>query len=317
LDVGQLAGKPRFARGFVTANSAAAAAAAAAVPAAAAAAVRRRAQQRLDWSVDGSAPRAVELLLQRASFGVPVTIPVPHLAQPAAAAMVASAGLAPLSPALLRPGLVGENGKPMPRPPAQLPAAEAASGALVAQLCAHFAPLLPRLRPVFLFYCRLQDAGNSGAMTHPNFLALLRDVDAVDDAVTFGAVQLQLALVAHSAARAHALRLAEFNARQAAVVPPGAGAARVAQLPPPPPLAGVLSEDDFFEALVRVSELVRRAVAPRRAARSRNARSVEASDGPSAGSARRRDAAGGAAAEAARIVIHSRGNARVDAHSVR
>ncbi|KAA0171918.1 hypothetical protein FNF27_06189 [Cafeteria roenbergensis] len=47
------------------------------------------------------------------------------------------------------------------------------------------------LRPVFLFYCRLDDAANAGTMSVRSLTRLLRDIGALDDAVHPGAVHLQ------------------------------------------------------------------------------------------------------------------------------
>jgi hypothetical protein len=55
------------------------------------------------------------------------------------------------------------------------------------QLVPGFADIVP----VFLFYCRIDEPGNHGFMDIKAFLRLLRDVGALDDAVTPGMVHLQ------------------------------------------------------------------------------------------------------------------------------
>jgi hypothetical protein len=252
IKVGQLAGKPSFKKGFVTANTASSAATSASrLPElnSTGEVFRNSGSGISQWSVIGDAPQRVHTQIQDSSFGIPVTIPVPNLAQRAAARMTASMGIAPISPNLLN----SDNSKPMPPPAFNRPEGELTSQALVSFLCSEFSPLIPAIRPVFNFYARLSDPGNSGAMTHPSFISLLRDIDAIDQKVTHGQVQLQIGLTHHSAIKAYKLR---SEMLQLQGVP-------VSTLPPPP-VAGLLSEDDFLEALVRVSELVRKSQPPQK-----------------------------------------------------
>ena len=195
---------------------------------------------------------------------------------------------------------------------------------VVDAVCAHFSPLLPRLKPIFLHYCRLGDAANPGYLAPARFLYLLRDIDALDARVTADAVAFQLSIIARDnaavgagGARAHgsgtasappppttpaatgpAPRLANYLVSALAGVACSMGLAS-ASLGPTSNAATAggnestalggggggasrasLSLDDFLEALVRVSELVRSA---QRAHRSSSAASTGGGGGGGGG----------------------------------
>jgi hypothetical protein len=127
---------------------------------------------------------------------------------------------------------------------------------VVDKLCAAFVHLIPKLKPIFLFYARISDPGNTGRMSYTNFYRLLRDVDALDDSVTTGQVHLQLSMIA----RDNAVVKAAGGSLDQNDVNNGSNTVRNSSVH-----AGIatsdqagLSLDDFFEALVRISELIRR-----------------------------------------------------------
>lgn len=176
----------------------------------------------------------------------------------------------------------------------------------VRHCCAGMAETLGQLRPVFLFYCRVDDPSNAGHLSARGFLRLLRDIGALDEAVHPGSAHLQFV----EAARAEAER--ELNGLgfdgQSRAIQNAGGSART----PSPMSRGMthlhmggaktmasavrrsatktarrrstvrasgagesLRLEGFLEALVRVSELVREAT--QGAFRSRGAGALDAS----------------------------------------
>lgn len=186
---GQLAGKRGFKRGFVIANSGGSGNA---TSRSSGVSTTRSAAAPASPS---TLPGHVTSTLRANTFGIPIAIPVPLLAQTAAAGVVASAGLSRMSLAPLdhihgTPGSsntarngtntssgvwagrrgkgrllsdrAGVQGKPLPRPPSKRPLGVMIDDRVLQALCDQFAPLLPKLKPIFLFYCRLGDPGNTG-----------------------------------------------------------------------------------------------------------------------------------------------------------
>jgi hypothetical protein len=100
--------------------------------------------------------------------------------------------------------------------------------AAVVDACAqHYAPLLPRLKPIFLLYARLQDPLNRGVLHPSNFVALLRDIDALDGRVTTELVDFELGVMARDKSVTHRSAVAVASAAA------GAAAAHHASAPPP------------------------------------------------------------------------------------
>lgn len=197
-------------------------------------------------------------------YGVPVGIPVPNIGKAAAAyarggLSLGAAGLAPpretlqnahstlplrarsLSPRGFRTG--GGASATALSPFVQLPA-QSIDGrdsstrisrpyfvdpAIVDACALHYAPLIPRLKPIFLLYARLQDPLNSGVLHPSNFVALLRDIDAIDGRVTTELVDFELSIMARDKSVIHRTAVAVASAAA------GSGALPHAHPSHPPP----------------------------------------------------------------------------------
>jgi hypothetical protein len=155
---------------------------------------------------------------------------------------------------------------------------------VVDKLCLQFAPYISKVKPIFLFYSRIGDPSNTGRMSYTNFFRLMRDIDAVDDSVSTGDIHLQLATIARDNAAAQiaketvpelmlsskdtdsrslkrtAAAASHSRANRATSAPPRSRPLAVSKSAPLATTEAVgLTLNDFFEALVRVSELIRRA----------------------------------------------------------
>lgn len=277
LPLQPLAGKPAFAKGFVSANSDKARSASATARQERKASIGGGSLSARVAGSEAGSPRVAGTSLSESSTahdivqvlsqGVPTPFPMPGMARIASARAFQENGhgrqvgengrrAAALDTSLIADATAEMTGKKAPKPftsphgsrraksARSLPPAPQSLGTghvvhprVVDTLVSIFHPVVaPVLQPIFLYYCRLGgSSGNKGRLSHRNFVTLCKDLDLIDARVDTGAVELQLAVLQ---AKARGKQEEEEGGSKG---------------------EGHLSLEQFTEALLRMSELIRRA----------------------------------------------------------
>jgi hypothetical protein len=209
--------------------------------------------------------RRASTTLRRATVdsASPIPIPIRPLKAMAAVADAVEKGLAP--PGTGRPSGLGARqsiaGKDFGAASKEAAVGYRVDPVVVDRLCAELGDqYLQRLYPLFRYYSAVRDPGSSGdRCSTVNFFRLLKDIGDVFDAdVTVGDVQLQLSLVLSktmvAAKERRASSLSRPSMTRFSIASAGGPASHRSSF------SRSLTLPQFFEALVRVSELIRRSV---------------------------------------------------------